>query len=190
MTYCFYWVSKQQEINPYWTLFFALLEESVFDEGILGFEEKSLEEKNSSYSKYKKKLEVDLDSDLLDILLVFQDSTMTNLIATCQVKKSLQDTSKHISDIQKGIIQKKHRGTKVLNLMFLEVAKRCLSQGVELLTLDVRKNSRAHKMWIYYGFKQYGTLEDYSRFEKVKYEGSFLFQKSKDLLHKCKSIEN
>ncbi len=151
----------------------ALIKLSSNDDAILGYTENTDLDKN-----YFLALEEDVKNSRLKILIGLDQS---EVILCCFLKRGQQDTNRHICDLQKGFIHPQWRGSGVLKITMLEIANRCLEYGVELLTLDVRENTKAHKLWAMYGFKTFGILRDYSRYKNKSYNGHFMVQSTKDL---------
>lgn len=175
----FKWIESKEELESIWIDYIDLLNESINDNAILGFDSNQIKDLEDRYRKY---LFICLELKLLQILIVYKDTNSRRIIATCQIKKSFQDTSSHIADIQKGIVSKEFRGDGLARNTLIEVAKKCIDSDIDLLTLDVRKNTSAQYLWLSYGFKEYGVLKSYSRFKGVEHEGVYLYQKSQDLL--------
>lgn len=187
MSSYFKWIVNKEELENVWTDYVSLLNESIDDNAILGFDSNRNKDLDDRYKKY---LFMCLEMKLLEILIVYKNINNRRIIATCQIKKSFQDTSSHIADIQKGIVSKKFRGKNLAKNTLIEVAERCIDLDISLLTLDVRKNTSAHSLWLIYGFEEYGILKNYSKFKEVEHEGAYLYQNSKDLLNKLKFSNN
>ena len=49
------------------------------------------------------------------------------------------------------------------------------------MTLDVRENTRAHKLWGRMGFVSFGVLEDYARVGETSHRGHYMTQRVSDL---------
>ena len=99
------------------------------------------------------------------------------LIAMCTLRRNTSPNNRHITDFAKGMIAKRCRGGTLLAAAFYEMAVQCEKDGVELVTLDVRANTRAHLIWERYGFEIYGTLADYARVNGESLAGHFMMQK-------------
>ncbi len=153
-----------------------LIKLSSNDDAILGYTENTDLHKN-----YFLSIEQEIKNSCLEILIGLDQS---EVILCCFLKRGQQDTNRHICDLQKGFIHPRYRGSGVLGMTMLEIADLCLGNGVELLTLDVRENTRAHKLWIMCGFKTFGILQDYSRYKNASYNGHFMAQSTKDLREK------
>ena len=176
MKYTFRWISDSNELDLVWNEYLNILNQSVNDKAILGFNSNAL-----SFDIFKKFVEIHTDIGLLTTLLVYHSTEQPKLIATCQIKTSFQDTSKHIADIQKGIIDKNFRGTEVLPMTLKEIVRYCDKKNIDILTLDVRENTIAHRTWLRYGFKTYGILPSYSYYEGNSFNGVFMYTKNSEL---------
>ena len=157
----------------------ALLAMSAQDEAILGFDDRFT---GSNVSKYADSLAYEIAMGTLQLVL---GRTSDQLVFCYMLKRSHQQTTQHICDLQKGFIHPEYRG-KILKRSLAYIAQVCIENGVELITLDVRENTRAHKMWEMCGFETYGVLPDYSRYQGISYEGHFMKQSAYDLLQRFK----
>jgi ribosomal protein S18 acetylase RimI-like enzyme len=83
---------------------------------------------------------------------------------------------RHIGELTTGAVRPEHRGRHLVSRAFAETVRRCEELGVELLRLDVREGIRAEKLWRFYGFEQYGRLDDYGRVGDQQYAGIYLAQ--------------
>lgn len=180
--YKFDFIENIIEFERYKDDLLYLLFKSLDDDAILGFNKEFDEEQKEKY------LDTLRNNLRAGVLVIFVGIGINNkIISTCQIKTTLQDNTKHIADLQKGIIDPEYRGTSILNSTLHEISAYCLRKKIELLTLDVRENTPAHKVWLKYGFKVYGILEDYSRINKEKYNGIYMAQQSKTLYSLTKS---
>ena len=98
------------------------------------------------------------------------------LIGLCTLRRNLNPNNRHIADLAKGMIAKQQRGGVVLPTAFHEICNQCEQDGVELLTLDVRAGTHAHRTWEHFGFRTYGTLEDYARVDGRSLAGHYMMQ--------------
>lgn len=103
------------------------------------------------------------------------------LIGLCTLRRNLNPNNRHIADLAKGMIAERYRGKVVLPAAFYEIALCCENDGVEVLTLDVRADTPAHRAWERFGFQTYGTLTDYARANGKSFAGHFMMQKVSDL---------
>jgi hypothetical protein len=99
------------------------------------------------------------------------------LIAKCLLRRNLNPNNRHIADLAKGMIAEEFRGGGlVLATAFIEIAKLCTIEDIDLLTLDVRAGTHAQQTWEHFGFKTYGVLEDYARIDGQSIAGHFMAQ--------------
>jgi hypothetical protein len=103
------------------------------------------------------------------------------LIGLCTLRRNLNPNNRHISDLAKGMIHEAFRGGGVLPAAFVEISLQCEADGVELVTLDVRADTPAHRVWEHFGFQTYGTLPDYARAQGKTHAGHFMMQQVSDL---------
>lgn len=98
------------------------------------------------------------------------------LIGLCTLKRNLNPNNRHITDLAKGMIDERYRGGAVLPAAFYEIAAQCELDGVDLVTLDVRADTPAHRAWVRFGFESYGMLPDYARAGGQVFAGHFMMQ--------------
>lgn len=157
----------------------GMLQDSINDAAILGFSEKTGQDEYIGFLKELNRSLVNNSVYLLEIRNMVEDEIagMTILVP------NKTTNCKHIVDITKGFIRSKYRGRQGVSGAFNAIARKCRSEGHDLLTLDVREGSRAHKLWSSFGFQQYGRLERYSIYNNEVYPGVYLQQSLNDLEH-------
>lgn len=88
---------------------------------------------------------------------------------------------RHRAELTKGVVHPAFRGLRFVQLAFREITRRAERLGVEQLVLDVRENTRAHRLWQFFGFETYGVLEDYARTDGAIHRGHFMAQTVRSL---------
>jgi ribosomal protein S18 acetylase RimI-like enzyme len=83
---------------------------------------------------------------------------------------------RHRAELSKGIVHPSFRGTRLVELALGKIVERAELLGVEQLVLDVREDSRAHRLWKRFGFATYGVLEDYARLDGTSWRGHSMVQ--------------
>lgn len=156
------------ELEDNFSSLMILLESSKQDDGILGFNKKLRVEEVEGY---KQSLVNQIASNSMKILIA-RDSQ--KVILCCMLKGSHQQTTRHIYDLQKGLIHPDYRSKGLLQQAFFNIANIAKENDVELLTLDVREGTPAHKLWEKVGFTTFGILNDYSRYKGESYKGHFM----------------
>ena len=154
--------------TQYLTSYIALINSSVEDNSILGFIKPI---SNDNYNVYIENKKYELKNNSLELIFIFDDH---KLIGTVSLKYFRGSSKSHICEIHKGIIKKENRGINVLKKIFQAIEIQALKNNISKIILDVRENSRAHKMWKYIGFTEYGKLLDYSRIDNMTYSGCFM----------------
>jgi hypothetical protein len=143
---------------------------------IIGFAEEISDEAAAAYIA---DLRANLDARKCRLLVI---STAAGfLIGLCTLRRNLNPNNGHIADLAKGMIRETHRGGLVLPAAFHEIALQCESDGVEVVTLDVRAGTPAHKTWERFGFSTWGVMPDYARAQGVTHAGHFMMQSVADL---------
>lgn len=104
-----------------------------------------------------------------------------DLVGLCTLRRNLNPNNRHITDLAKGMIHEDYRGGLILPAAFLEIALQCETDGVEVVTLDVRAGTPAQRAWERFGFATYGILPDYARAQGQVHAGHFMMQRVEDL---------
>lgn len=164
----FYLINSVESYKQYADSLLSLLALSESDDEILGFDKNFL---GNVSEKYKKYLEKEVATGSVSIL-VSGDSC--RVILCCILKHNFQQTTRHICELQKGFIHPKFRRTGLLEKALAKIASVCMEDSIDLITLDVRENSPAHKIWSKCGFETYGVLKDYARSNGNSFSGHFM----------------
>jgi hypothetical protein len=143
---------------------------------IIGFAEEISDEAAAAYIA---DLRANLDARKCRLLVISTSAGF--LIGLCTLRRNLNPNIGHIADLAKGMIRETHRGGLVLPAAFHEIALQCESDGVEVVTLDVRAGTPAHKTWERFGFSTWGVMPDYARAQGVTHAGHFMMQSVADL---------
>jgi ribosomal protein S18 acetylase RimI-like enzyme len=88
---------------------------------------------------------------------------------------------RHRAELAKGVVHPDFRGQHLVPLAFREIVRLAERLAVEQLVLDVRENTRAHRLWQFFGFETYGVLEDYARVGGEVHRGHFMAQAVRSL---------
>ncbi|MBN3804057.1 GNAT family N-acetyltransferase [Paraburkholderia sp. Ac-20336] len=128
---------------------------------------------------YLVELRANLAAQKCRLLAILADNG--TLIGLCTLRRNLNPNNRHITDLAKGMIHEAFRGGGVLPAAFVEIALQCEADGVELVTLDVRADTPAYRVWDHFGFQTYGVLPDYARAQGKTHAGHFMMQKVADL---------
>lgn len=172
----FYLLDNKNQFENHFDSLLELMEMSAGDDGILGFE-KALDFQGSQNFKH----------DLCDQVaagickIIIAKDKQNNVVLSCLLKGSHQDTSKHIYDLQKGFIHPELRGSGLLPKAMCFIARVAMKNNVDVLTLDVRGNTKAHRLWQRVGFKTFGIMNDYARYNGKKYSGHYMSITTKEL---------
>jgi hypothetical protein len=110
------------------------------------------------------------------------------LIGLCTLRRNLNPNNGHIADLAKGMIHEAWRGGLVLPAAFHEIALQCEADGVDIVTLDVRAGTPAHRAWERFGFETWGVMPDYARAQGAVHAGHFMLQRVGDLKARALAI--
>ena len=143
---------------------------------IIGFAE---EISDNDATRYLDELRANLAAGKCRLLTISTDTG--ELIGLCTLRRNLNPNNRHITDLAKGMIREAFRGGAVLPAAFHEIALRCEADGVDVVTLDVRSGTAAHRAWDRFGFQTWGVMPDYARAGGEVHGGHFMLQKVADL---------
>lgn len=118
----------------------------------------------------------------IKFLLIIKDKLTGIVIASVILHRNKDANSSHIADLQKGMIHPEFRGGVLFKRMFYEVLLYCKQLKIDVLTLDVRKNTRSEKLFRHLNFEVYGEMKDYARVGNHHYSGFFMQQTVNHLL--------
>ncbi|MEU3447963.1 GNAT family N-acetyltransferase [Streptomyces thermolilacinus] len=94
--------------------------------------------------------------------------------AMCVMKTSSMPNCRHLAEVTKAYLDPRVRGTSAVYQLVERVCAKAAGLGVETLTIDVREDSKAHRVWSRFGFTSYGILDDYARVDGVSYRGHYM----------------
>lgn len=97
------------------------------------------------------------------------------LVAMVLLSQNGQPNCRHLGEVSKCMIHPRHRGRGILDAGLRALCARCHELGIEVLTLDVRKGTRAEALWRHLGFSPFGELPDYARVGGRTEAGVFLW---------------
>lgn len=101
--------------------------------------------------------------------------------AMCVLKTTSMPNCQHIADVSKAYLRPRIRQTSAVYELAQAVCSQATSLNVELLTIDVREDSKAHRVWIKFGFKTYGILDDYTRVNGHSFRGHYMRHRTSEL---------
>ncbi len=181
MQFTFRWLDKLNQVDG--SMVIELFNSVIMTETVIGFTEQIEALEGESIIQT---LNLDLSLNRIKLLLMTQHG---NAAAMVIYKTNQQPNCKHMVDLSKGIIHPTYRGANLLREAFLEISAQCTRDGVDLITLDVRKNSRPHMLWSKLGFKQYGELVDYARVNGESCSGIYMYQTISDLIANVQTMD-
>ncbi|MDQ2882576.1 MAG: GNAT family N-acetyltransferase [Actinomycetota bacterium] len=153
----------------------AMLAASVDDDGILGYARPPIAEESRAFV-------IDLEQ-MLDQgsghVLIGTDSL--GVVAMCVLSANAMPNCKHIAEVSKAYLVPRVRGTPAVFELANAVCEQAEQLGTDILTIDVRENSKAHRVWQRIGFTTYGILPDYSRVNGESFRGHYMWHSVADL---------
>lgn len=168
------WIDSPMLIDPLGVDLWSLLKSTSQDQNILGIGDDSDEKDMYDYLDH---LKVIIKSN--GHLLI--GTIKGKIVLTCLLKKQNLKTMSHSAELLKGAIDKNCRGKGFLKDAFRNIVDKSKEVGVSQLTLDVREDSPAHKLWRIWGFKSYGVLPDYARYQGKSFRGHYMYQSIEEL---------
>ena len=143
---------------------------------IIGFAE---EISDAAAAAYIADLRANLAAQKCRLLVISTASGL--LVGLCTLRRNLNPNNGHVTDLAKGMIREAFRGGLVLPAAFHEIALQCEADSVDVVTLDVRADTPAHKAWTRFGFETWGVMPDYARAQGQVHAGHFMMQRVADL---------
>lgn len=95
---------------------------------------------------------------------------------------------RHVAEISRVFVHPDFRGFTVLSGGMREIVAECERLGIEMLTLDVRANTRIHKLWEGLGFESMGIMPDYARVNGESLPGCYMYQSVNKLKERIQTI--
>jgi len=109
-------------------------------------------------------------------LLLLQHKETEQIIGHLILSQSKLPNCTHIAEISRTMVHPEFRGFSAILLGMYEVLSKCTELGVDVIQLDVRANTRIHRLWEGLGFRSIGIMEDYARVNGKSYSGCFMYQ--------------
>ncbi|WP_143179699.1 N-acetyltransferase [Streptomyces yunnanensis] len=153
----------------------GMLAASVADEGILGYAAQPTEDQLIGFVDGLKELQAKGTGHVL----IGEDAEGT--VAMCVLKTRSMPNSRHIAEVEKAYLSPRVRGTTAVFQLARQVCLKAAELGTELLLIDVREGSKAHKVWARLGFTTYGVLDDYVRVDGQQHRGHYMRHEVADL---------
>ena len=165
------WLEDARDLDRCKAEILALLNESVLDDGMLGYDAALTRAEEASFLAHWQWL---LAHGSAKVLLATQREKP---LAMAFMRVNRNSNYRHVADLSKGFISSQARGGAILKELFARICQRAESMGVEQLTLDTREGSRALGVWRHFGFETFGVMPDYSRFDGRSHSGHFMSQR-------------
>ncbi|MER6047357.1 hypothetical protein K2224_11595 [Streptomyces sp. BHT-5-2] len=146
----------------------GMLAASVADEGILGYAARPTDEQLTGFVDGLKELQAKGTGHVL----IGEDAEGT--VAMCVIRTRSMPNSRHIAEVEKAFLSPRVRGTTAVFQLARHVCLKATELGTELLLIDVREDSKAHKVWARLGFTTYGVLDDYVRVDGQRHRGHYM----------------
>lgn len=145
-----------------------LLRVSVLDQGMLGFDQLG---DDVSVAKYVRQLAIKLQPDEAWLFYGLEQGFPVFMLS---IERFPHPTSRHLAEISKAIIDPRWRGRGIVKRVLREVITKAREVGIGAFVLDVREGTRAAELWQLLGFRVYGRLDDYARYENHSYSGLYM----------------
>lgn len=155
-----------------------LINATVADNGTLGFSSSLSGEKAEHFLGALNRRVAQGDTHALYATLEGQPAffVMMNL--------SGMPNCRHSAELSKAVVAPGLRGKGLPREALRALIGRARELDVEQFVLDVREGSRAHRLWIRYGFQTWGILPDYARVAGEVFAGHYMSQSVEVLAHR------
>jgi L-amino acid N-acyltransferase YncA len=153
----------------------SLLAGSISDDGILGYAEPPTPAQASGFAAGLSRA---VASGSGHVLL---GSDSSRIVAMCVLSVSSMPNCRHIAEVSKAYLRPSVRGTLALLELAAQVCDKAQDSGVEMLVIDVRQGSKAHRVWEHLEFRTFGVLPDYSRVNGEKFSGCYMYHEVAEL---------
>jgi hypothetical protein len=147
----------------------ALLAASVEDNGLLGYPD---EVTPAQADGFVRGLQDMVDSGAGHLLLCEDEDGVCGMAV---MRTNGMPNCRHIADLSKGFLHRRVRGGAAILEKFAQICAKARACSVEVLTLDVREGSAAHRVWTRLGWRTYGVLPDYARYRGQSYSGHYMW---------------
>lgn len=174
MTCHFTWIDSPLPIDALGGALWRLLGTSAEEDAILGIEDADNVDLQEAFL-------AQLKQTLATGGQLLIGSVHGRLVVACVLKPQCLATTRHLAELQKGIIAQEHRGQGLLTTALWQISERARQLGVTRLLLDVREGSSAHRLWQHWGFRSFGVLQDYAHHQGQVFAGHFMEQSVDDL---------
>lgn len=152
-----------------------LLRVSVVDQGMLGF---GRSDDDVSIAKYVRQLAIKLQPDEAWLFYGQEHGCPVFMLF---IERFPHPTSRHLAEVSKAIIDPKWRGRGIVKRVLRELITKAREVGIGAFVLDVREGTRAAQLWQLLGFRVYGRLDDYARYDNHSYSGLYMAATITDL---------
>jgi hypothetical protein len=110
------------------------------------------------------------------LLLLMREQHSDRIVGHLILTQSALPNCRHVAEISRVFVHPNYRGVSSIRIGLREVLDKCSQLGIELLTLDVRANTRVHKLWQALGFDTIGVMQDYARVNGESFPGCYMYQ--------------
>lgn len=109
-------------------------------------------------------------------LLLMRELQTDRIVGHLILSPSALPNCRHVAEVSRVFVHPEYRGVTSIRIGMREVLARCEKIGVDTVTLDVRANTRIHKLWQALGFDTIGIMQDYARVNGKTYAGCYMYQ--------------
>ncbi|MFJ8695795.1 GNAT family N-acetyltransferase [Streptomyces roseolilacinus] len=153
----------------------GMLAASAADDGILGYAESPSPAQREGFVSGVEQLV----SGGGGHLLIGEDEE--GVAAMCVMKTNSMPNCRHLAEVMKAYLDPRVRGTSAVYQLVERVCAKAEEIGVETFVIDVREDSKAHRVWSRFGFTSYGVLDDYARVDGRSYRGHYMRHQVREL---------
>lgn len=114
-------------------------------------------------------------------LLLMRELETHRIVGHLILSPSSLPNCRHVAEISRVFVHPEYRGVASIRFGMREVLACCERIGIESITLDVRANTRIHKLWQVLGFDTIGIMQDYARVNGKSHAGCYMYQSTEVL---------
>lgn len=110
-------------------------------------------------------------------LMLVRDKITDAIVGQLILTPSHLPNCRHVAEISRVFVHPRMRAPQIITEGMREVLRQCMRRGIDVLTLDVRADTRIHRLWESLGFETVGCYPDYARVNGQSFSGCYLYQK-------------
>ncbi|MDH5545278.1 MAG: GNAT family N-acetyltransferase [Gammaproteobacteria bacterium] len=119
-------------------------------------------------------------------LMLVRDKGTEAIVGQLILTPSHLPNCRHVAEISRVFVHPRVRAPQIITQGMREVLRECKRVGIDVLTLDVRADTRIHRLWESLGFETIGRYPDYARVNGQSFSGCYLYQRVEVMCEKLR----